>query len=134
MNSFMLEIVTPDGLVFSGKAESLMARCADGDVEIMKGHADLFSSLGTGMVRLKADGKTRYASASGGFLSVTKGAVKLVATTFEFSEDIDKQRAERAKEKAERLKAEAKDKASLRIAEAKLLRALNRLNVKNHIT
>ena len=84
MREFHLQIVTPDGSVFDGMAESLIVRSEMGDVEILAGHADLFASLGIGRVRIKADGKTQVGSAAGGFIAVENGEVRLVATTFEF--------------------------------------------------
>ena len=101
MREFHLQIVTPDGSVFDGMAESLIVRSEMGDVEILAGHADLFASLGIGRARIKADGKTQVGSAAGGSIAVENGEVRLVATTFEFKENIDLNRAKAAREKAE---------------------------------
>ena len=129
MSQFQLEIITPDGVAFSGACESLLVRTAVGDVEIMRGHADYFSAVETGRVRIIADGKRRYAAASGGFISVSNGEVRLAPVTFEFAENIDEARALAAKEKAESALAEAKDAKSVAIAKAKLSRALSRIGV-----
>lgn len=129
MNPFHLQIVTPDGLCFDGEVESLLVRTDNGDVEILRGHTDLFASLGIGRARLIVGGATRYASCAGGFLSVAGGEVKLVATTFEFGEDIDLARARAAKEGAESLIKSATDERALTRAKAKLMRALNRIKV-----
>jgi F-type H+-transporting ATPase subunit epsilon len=131
MAEFPLEIVTPDGSMYCGNAESLLVRTEDGDVEILRGHTDFFSAVGTGRVRLIAEGKTRFASASGGLLSVDGGKVKLVCVTFEFAENIDEARAQAAKEKAEAALASAKDDKAIAIAKAKLARAVSRINVAN---
>ena len=128
MAQFQLEIMTPDGVEFSGACESLLVRTAVGDVEILRGHADYFSAVATGRVRIIADGKHRYAAASGGFISVLGGKVMLAPVTFEFSEDIDKARAEEAKENAEAKISAATDEKELEIAKAKLSRALARLD------
>lgn len=131
MRQFRLEIVTPDGLVFCSDAEAILVRCDSGDVEIMAGHTDYFATLGIGLAKLTADGKTREASAAGGFISVKGGEVKLVCTTFEFAEDIDLKRAEAAKERAEAAIKRAASDAELKIAKAKLARAISRINVAN---
>ena len=129
MKPFHLEIVTPDGLAFSGEVESLLVRTTDGDVEILAGHAELLASLATGRARLIADGKSRFASVSGGFVSVQDSVVRLVAITFEFAEDIDSARAKAAKERAEAaLKAASDERAEL-VAKAKLARAVSRINI-----
>ena len=129
MNSFHLEIVTPDGVMYDGKAESLLVRTSDGDVEILAGHADYVATVAVGRTRIIDANGTSYASSVGGFLSVKKGEVRLVATTFEFGNSIDVERAKKAKENAEEAIKNAKDERAMRIASAKLKRALNRINV-----
>ena len=130
MKAFPLEIVTPDGLEFSGQAESLLIRTNDGDVELLAGHADFLGSLGIGRARIIAGGESKLASLAGGFVSVKGGRVKVVATTFEFADDIDLARAQAAKERAEAQIRSIKDQRELTLAEARLKRALNRISVK----
>lgn len=129
MRTFHLEIVTPDGVAFDGEAESLLVHTTEGDVEILRGHMDYVAALDIGRARVLADGQSRRASCSGGFLSVSGGKVRLVAVTFEFAEDIDEKRALAAKARAEQAIANAKDRKTKQIAEAKLARALSRLRV-----
>ena len=129
MKPFHLQNVTPDGLLFAGDAERLHVRTGEGDVEIMRGHTDMFASVGVGRARILADGQSRMASCSGGFLSVKGGEVKLCAITFEFADTIDIDRAKAAMERAEQAIASAKDDKSERIAKAKLARALARISV-----
>ncbi len=129
MHNFHLQIVTPDGLVFDGDAEAVLVRTDMGDVEIMRGHADYFATLGVGRAKLTAGGTAREASASGGFISVKGGEVRLVCTTFEFADEIDVSRAKAAKERAEAALRIAEDDKSIRVAKAKLARAVNRINV-----
>lgn len=129
MRRFHLEIATPDGKCFDGEAESFLVKTDDGDVEILAGHADLLASLATGRARILVDGKARYASASGGFISVTKDGAKVAAITFEFADEIDEKRAEAAKERAEAAISSAKDAKAIELAKAKLQRALNRINI-----
>ena len=127
---FKLQIVTPDGSKFDGEIDSLIVKTDEGDVEILRGHTDYFAALGTGKAKLRSGTESRLASASGGFISVNKGEVRLVTTTFEFADEIDLARANAAKENAERAIASAKDEKSLAILKAKLARALSRISVK----
>jgi len=129
MRSFRLDIVSPDGSMFSGEAERLLVRTTDGDVEILAGHTDLFATLGTGRVKLTTADGVRFGSASGGFLTVKDSEVTLAAITFEFADSIDETRAERARERAEAALNAAKDRAEIDLAKARLARALNRLSV-----
>lgn len=129
MREFKLQIVTPDGVAFDGMAESILVRTDDGDVQVLAGHVDYMASLGIGRAKLIVGGETRLASASGGFISVSGGEVKLVCVTFEFREDIDLDRAKRARDNAERLIREAKNDKELLLAEAKMKRAISRIDV-----
>ena len=130
MNSFPLKIVTPDGLQFDGMAEELIVRTTTGDLGILAGHISCVAPLGMGRATIIADGKRRYAACIGGMVSVVKGAVTLVPTTFEWADKIDVERAVRSEKRAQEI---IKDKSSsdtdLRLAEARLKRALIRKSV-----
>ena len=84
MNTFSLTIVTPDGLLFEGKAEELIVRTTSGDLGILAGHINCVAPLGMGLATVVAEGKKRYAACIGGMVSVLNGQVKLVPTTFEW--------------------------------------------------
>ena len=101
MTAFHLKIVTPDGLFFDGDAFSLTVRTVAGDVGILAGHLDLVTALGMGRATVVTDQGTRYAACIGGMLSVEKELVTLVATTFEWAEDIDTARAQASYERAQ---------------------------------
>lgn len=132
MSSFHLQITTPDGLAFDGEAERLLVRTIEGDVTILPRHIDYVTAVGYGMARVTVDGQVRKAACIGGLLSVIDGKVRLVPTTFEWEEDIDRERAQRAKEEAERrLAKKREDKREMLLAEAKLKRAMVRLMVKD---
>ncbi len=131
MATFDLQIVTPDGLMFSGQAESLVVRTVEGDVCILPRHMDFLTALGMGEAKLVSQGQTRRAACIGGMMSVKDNTVKLVPTTFEWADEIDADRASRAKAEAEE-KLSHREKLTdheLAIAEAKLKRALVRTSV-----
>ena len=129
MNTFHLDIVTIYGNFYSEEVESLLVHTDDGDVEILAGHVDFLASVATGRARIIKDGKSRLASCSGGFISVTKSGVKLVTSTFEFADEIDLNRAKAAKEKAEKAIERARSGKEIAMARAKLQRAVNRISI-----
>lgn len=129
MSTFHLQIVTPGGGFFDGEAERVSVRTIDGEAAVLGNHIPYVTALGTGEARVVVDGQTRRAAASGGMLAVTPGHVRVVATTFEWAEDIDVERAKRAKEDAEQRIQNAKDPHELQLAKARLSRAQVRLNV-----
>ncbi len=129
--TFELQIVTPDGLIFEGEAEKLFCRTIAGDVCILARHCDYMTALGMGEARVTmADGTVRRAACIGGMLAVTGGKARLVATTWEWAEDIDKARAEASRHRAEEILArKGADARELELANARLRRALVRTSV-----
>ena len=130
MTPFALKIVTPDGLAYDGQAEELIIRATTGDMGILAGHINCVASLGMGRATVVIDGKKRYAACIGGMVSVVNGEVTLVPTTFEWAEDIDSKRAERSAERAKQTLADkSANDVDMRMAEARLKRALVRSSV-----
>lgn len=132
MSTFHLKISTPDGLMFDGEVERVRVRVIDGDVSLLAHHSDYVSAVGAGEAALAmADGSVRKAACIGGMLSMIKNEASLIATTFEWADDVDLARAERAKAAAEeRIAAAQNDARELALAKAKLQRALVRIGVK----
>lgn len=133
MTDFPLKIVTPDGVQFDGQAEEVVVRTTSGDMGILAGHISCVAPLGMGQAMIVTGGQRRYAACIGGILSVAKGAVTLVPTTFEWAEKIDVDRAAAAAQRAQTVLTDknASD-TDLRLAEARLKRALVRQNVASH--
>lgn len=129
MRKFPLTIVSPDGAIFNGEAESVLVRTRAGDVEILAGHTDYLAVLEVGRVRVTADGVSRSAAANGGFLSVRGGRVKLLTTTFEFADQIDIHRARQSLQRGEEALRNAKDAQEIALAKARICRALCRIGV-----
>lgn len=126
--TFHLQVVTPDGLAFEGEAEKLSVRTQDGVIGILPHHIDYVAPLGMGeAVITEPEGKIRRAACIGGMVAVHSGAVRLVATTFEWAEDIDLARAKQAEAKARELMThDGISDRDLKLAEARLHRALVR--------
>ena len=132
MSSFHLQIVTPDGLFYDGQAESLNLRAAQGGLTILPRHTNFVTTVGMGPAKVVLEGKARIAACIGGMLAMIDGEANLIATTFEWAEDIDLPRAQHAKEVAQnRIAAAKNDERELMLAEAKLRRALVRIGVKS---
>jgi len=133
MSTFHLKISTPDGLKFDGEVERLRVRMIDGDLSLLSHHMDYVSAVGAGEAAIvTADGETKFAACIGGMLAMINNEANLIATTFEWADEIDLDRAKRAKENAEaRIEAVKHDAQELMLAQAKLQRALVRINVKH---
>ena len=128
MTPVRLEIITPEKTFFDGETEQVIVRTTVGDVGILNGHAPYCAALGIGQMRIMIDGDFRRAATSGGIIKVSKEKTVILVQSCEWAEDIDVARAEHAKQVAEeRIKAAASDNEIL-LAEAKLKRALNRID------
>ena len=127
MTAFQLKIVTPDGLAYDGPAEEVVVRTTSGDMGVLAGHINCVAPLGMGRAMLIINGQKKYAACIGGMLSVNGGQVTLVPTTFEWAEEIDVARAERAAQKAQSvIGGKTASDTEVAMAEAKLKRALVR--------
>ena len=133
MTPFQLTIICPDGPVFEGLAEEIIVRSISGDLGIMAGHANCVAPLGMGRATVIIDGKKRYGACIGGLLSMVDGKATLVATTFEWAENIDRDRAEASYQQAQQiLNSKSASNTELALAQAKLRRALVRQSVAGH--
>ncbi len=130
MNTFPLKIVTPDGIRFDGEAQELIVRTTSGDTGILAGHMNYVAPLGMGRATIVTAGETRYGACIGGMVSVVKGSVTLVPTTFEWADQIDVDRAKASQSRAQQI---LDDKTStdtdILLAKARLMRALVRTSV-----
>ena len=133
MTAFSLKIVTPDGLKYDGKAEELIVRTVSGDLGVLAGHMPCVAPLGMGRATVVVDGEKRYAACIGGMVSVTEDGVTLVPTTFEWEDEIDVDRAKHSEERARTvLENKSSPETDIRLAQARLKRALIRQSVGGH--
>ena len=131
MALFPLTVSTPDGMEFKGEVERIKCRSITGDLAILAGHCNYCTALGMGAAYIQMeDGSRRTAACIGGMLSVMNGACHLLATTWEWKDEIDLERARKAKSLAEdRLAKSDISDNNRKLAEAKLKRALIRIGV-----
>ena len=131
MTSFPLKIVTPDGLIYDGEAEMVIVRTITGDMAFLARHINCVAPLGMGRATVIVDGQKRYAACIGGMITVVDGAVTLVPTTFEWADAIDADRAQASLDRAQKVldNKENATETDLKLAEARLHRALVRKNV-----
>ena len=132
MKTFPLRIGTPDGLLFSGDVVRVVCRTITGDRAILADHIDFCTGIGMGEARVVLeDGTVRKAACIGGMLTKVDGMCRLLPTTWEWSDDIDSERAENAKQVAEEtLKKDGLSDREYNVAKAKLKRALVRRSIK----
>ncbi|WP_102273623.1 F0F1 ATP synthase subunit epsilon [Cytobacillus massiliigabonensis] len=130
MKTIKVSVVTPDGPVYESDVEMVSTKAESGELGILPGHIPMVAPLQIGAVRLKTQGKTDIVAVSGGFVEVRPDKVSILAQSAEQSDEIDVDRALRAKERAEkRLNDQKRENIDFKRAELALQRALNRINV-----
>ncbi len=129
MNRLYLKVVTPDKLFFEGEIDMLVARTIEGDVGILLNHSPLVTILDIGRIVIKDGDERKIAACAGGYIDVRNNNITVVSDACEWEEEIDLNRAERAKERAsKRLEDKGTDTFK---AELALKKAINRINVGN---
>ncbi|MGI9952094.1 F0F1 ATP synthase subunit epsilon [Moorellaceae bacterium AZ2] len=124
---FSLEVITPERVLLSTEASSLVAPGVLGYLGILPGHAPMVTLLVPGVITYREGGQEKRLAVSGGLLEVVDDRVVILADTAEKAEEIDVERARRAKERAERRLKERPPGVDLVRAESALKRALARL-------
>ena len=104
--TYHLQIVTPDGQRYDGQAVRMIVPTIDGQVGILARHINFVTALGMGPAKLVTEDGERHAACIGGMLAVTDGEVKVVATTFEWADEIDVERAKASLARAEKMLAD----------------------------
>jgi len=105
-NKIKFKIVTPERTVFEDEVDQATLPVADGEVTILPNHRSYIASLKAGEIMLKKNGKEIDLAVSGGFIEFDKNNLVVLADTAEHAEEIDLQRAEEARIRAEELKNE----------------------------
>lgn len=124
-----LSVVTPERIVLEEDADIVVARGAEGDIGVLHGHEPLVTPLATGELMYRVDGEDHHLAISGGFLEVRAEKVIVLADVAERSEEIDRDRAEKARQRAEAALAENRGTQLEAEAAASLQKALLRLRV-----
>jgi F-type H+-transporting ATPase subunit epsilon len=130
MSTIHLDVVTPEREVFSGDVAMLLAPGIEGQLGILPHHAALLTGLTEGELVIRRDGEEDLILAvAGGFLEVGPEKVIVLADVAERADDIDLERAEAARKRAEELLQNRGDRLEVEKAQAALRRAATRIRV-----
>lgn len=108
---FELVIVTPEGQAFHAEVESVVLPGTEGDFGVLTGHEPFLTGLRIGAAELHRGGAVEHAALSRGYARVEADGVTVLVGSCEFAEDIDRDRAELARERAERQLRELRETA-----------------------
>ncbi|MGA7291914.1 MAG: F0F1 ATP synthase subunit epsilon [Terriglobales bacterium] len=128
-NTFQLEIVTPSRLLVKDAAEEAQIPGLSGYLGILPGHAPLITELAVGVITYKTTKEMHTLSVAWGFAEVLPDKVTILAEAAERPQEIDVERAQKAKDRAEQRLKSNDPKIDYTRAEDALQRAETRLNV-----
>jgi len=130
-----LEVATPSRSIISEQVDEVVVPGVEGYFGVLPGHAPLLSTLGIGDLTYRFGRDERHVAVAGGFCEVRNDKVIVLADTAELPQEIDRARAERARDRAEqRLTGRSGEDVDYTRASAALARALNRLQVHGALT
>jgi F-type H+-transporting ATPase subunit epsilon len=125
-----LELATPTRMVVAETVDEVVVPGSEGYFGVLPGHAPLLATLGIGEVTYRIGREERHVAVAGGFAEVRNDKVIVLADTAELPQDIDRARAERARDRAEqRLSGRGQDETDYARAAAALARAQTRIQV-----
>lgn len=131
-NTTRLRIVTPTRELYNSDAEMVIMRASTGDMGVLPGHQPLTTTLGYGILRIKNGSEEEVMTMFGGFADVQPDGITILSDAAEWPDEIDEERALKAKERAEKRLAEHEAGIDTLRAELALRRALIRLDARRY--
>lgn len=134
-NLFDLKIITPDRVFYSGKASFLELNTVEGEIGIYKNHIPMTTVLEPGIATITEEGgNKKEAALHTGFMEILGDRITILAEIAEWTDEIDRNRAQEAKIRAERRLQNDKSNINITRAELALHKALVRIELADHVT
>ena len=127
--NFELEIITPDRVFYKGQASMIEFNTTEGEIGVYKDHIPLTVIIKPGVLTITSEEK-KTAALHSGFATILQDKITILAEVIEWEDEIDINRAQAAKERAEERLGKNQENIDMARAEAALLRALARINAK----
>ena len=127
---FKLHVITPERRFYDGEASMVELSTTEGDIGVYRNHIPLTAIVAPGVLKIHEEGGVKEASLMSGFIEILPERITIMAEVAEWPDEIDGNRAEEARIRAERrLKEESGEIDTMR-AELALRRALVRLSLR----
>ena len=129
MEQFKLRIITPERVFYEGDIDMVEFNTTEGEVGVLPGHIPMTVVIKPGILTITESEGTKEAALHSGFAEILPEGVVILAEVVEWPSEIDEERAEAAKQRAEeRIRSHTSDTDMAR-AETALLRAIARISV-----
>lgn len=127
-NTFMLEIITPEQILFKDEVQFVVVPELNGELGVLKNHAPMIAALDVGVLRFTdPQGSVKKIAVSGGFMEVIYNEARVLAETAERGSEIDVLRAKSSQERAEKRLSQKDENLNYTRAQMSLQRAMARL-------
>ena len=126
---FKLRIITPDRVFYEGEAEMVEFNTTEGEIGIYKKHIPMTVIIKPGILTITEESETKTAALHAGFAEILPDQVTIMAEIIEWPVEIDQDRAEQAKERAEERLQNKTPETDIARAETAILRAMARIEV-----
>jgi len=127
---FTLKIIAPDRIFYEGNVRFLELATTEGEIGIYKNHIPMTNILKPGVVTIHEENEVKKAALHAGFIEILQDSITILAEVVEWPHEIDTNRAEEARIRAERRLKSQDSNLNLARAEFALRRALTRLELK----
>ena len=129
-NKFALKVMCPDRTFFGGEADMVEMNTTEGYIGVYPGHIPIATVLAPGILVIHNDGELKRAALHSGFARISPDNIMILAEVAEWPDEIDLNRAEEARVRAERRLSGTESGIDIKRAEAALKRSLTRISIK----
>ncbi|WP_349671952.1 ATP synthase F1 subunit epsilon [Lacrimispora sp.] len=126
---FKLQIITPERKFYEGEASMVELTTTEGEIGVYRGHIPMTAIVAPGILKIHEAGGIKEAALMSGFLEILPEKIVIMAEVAEWPEEIDINRAEEAKVRAERRLKEQSGEIDIVRAETALKKALVRISL-----
>lgn len=129
MDNFRLKIITPERIFFDQDAYMVEFNTTEGEIGVYANHIPLTTIIKPGILTIRMDGEAKEAALHSGFVEILPDRVTILAEVIEWPEEINRQRAEAAMERAKERIAHPTSQTDIARAQTALMRAMARITV-----
>ena len=127
--TFNLQIISPTRIFYDDQVDMVEMKTSEGEIGVLAGHIPLTAILEPGILRIKKTDGNKEAALHDGFVQIQKDKVTILAESCEWPDEIDVNRANEAKDRAERRLKSGKKEVDMVRAEMALKKALIRIDI-----
>ena len=127
--NLLLEIITPEKVVYSDEVNEIIVQTVNGEIAILPHHVNLLTQISPGEMIVKKGSNLQHLAVTGGFLEVIDNKVSILAEYAIKAQDIEVEKAMEAKKRAEKVMKEKSTDNEVKIAQAEIMKSILELKV-----